>query len=124
MEKSKSVNVRFTESERLEIERIADKLNISMSDVIRKSFEIHDYNDNLIEQFESIYRRFNSDIGAFECSNVRISNNINQIAKYYNSGVNVKDVEQHFNLMRKSFNSQNELLETILIELEKLNNRR
>lgn len=124
MEKTKSVNVRFSEPERLEIERMARQLNVSMSDVIRTAFQIHNYDDNLIEQFENIHRRFNSDIGAIECNNVKISNNINQIARFYNSGNNVKNVERHFDLMVRSFNTQNELLESILIELEKLNKRR
>lgn len=124
MEKSKSVNVRFTESERLEIERIAGKLNISMSDVIRKSFEIHDFDDELINEFDKIYRYFNQEIGKIECNNVKIGNNINQITKIYNQRQNVKDVEKHFNQFKNSFDSQNKILNNILIELEKLNKRR
>lgn len=124
MEKSKSVNVRFTESERLEIERIADTLNISMSDVIRKAFEIHDFDDDLINKFDKIYRYFNQEVGKTECNNVKISNNINQIAKIYNQGRDVQDVEKHFIYFKNSFDNQNKMLESILIELEKLNKRR
>lgn len=124
MEKTKSVNVRFTESERLEIERIADRLNISLSDVIRKSFELHDFDDESINKFDKIYRCFNQEIGKVECNNVKISNNINQIAKIYNQGRDVQDVEKHFDYFKNSFDYQNKMLNNILIELEKLNKRR
>lgn len=124
MEKTRSVNVRFSETERLEIERLADKLNVSMSDVIRKAFEIHDFDDEMINNFDKIYRCFNQEIGKVECNNVKISNNINQIAKIYNQGRDVQDVEKHFIYFKNSFDNQNKMLESILIELEKLNKRR